>query len=333
MRRVETPLLAGCVALVFAASFLVGRYPVSLAAVLHELAAAMMRQPPPESAIIHSVVMDVRLPRIAVAALVGAGLSLSGACYQGVFRNPLVSPFVLGVSAGAGFGAALAILFLPQPGAVPTLAFVFGLLAVGLCFLMARSYRAAPTLVLILSGIVVGALFTALLSLLKYLADPDSKLPLIEFWLLGSLSSVTNRDALLLLGLFVPCGGVLWVLRWRLNLLAMGDDEARSLGMRAGQLRAVVILASTLIAASTVAVAGIIGWVGLVVPHAARILVGADFRRVLPASAAIGACYLMLVDDLARTITQAELPIGVLTALVGAPVFALLLRRTRLGWA
>ena len=184
---------------------------------------------------------------------------------------------------------------------------------------------------LILSGIIVGALFSALLSLLKYVGDPESKLPLIEFWPLGSLSSISLRELWVLLGVFIPCSTVLWLLRWRINLLALGDDEARALGVRPSRLRAVLITASTLLAASTVAVAGIIGWVGLVVPHAARILVGADFRRVLPTSAALGACYLMLVDDLARTTTQAELPIGVLTALVGAPVFAILLRRARLG--
>ena len=318
--------MAGCVVVIFFGSFLIGRYPVAPPDVLRALASA-------GDATVHAVVVNVRLPRIAAAALVGAGLSLSGACYQGVFRNPLVSPFILGVSAGAGFGAALAIVFLPQPGAVQGCAFLFGLLAVGICFLLGRSYRSAPTLVLILSGIVVGALFTALLSLLKYAGDPESKLPVIEFWLLGSLSGVTNRDMGVLAGLFAPCAAVLWLLRWRLNLLALGDDEARSLGADVGRLRGAVVLAATLIAASTVAAAGIIGWVGLVVPHAARILVGADFRRVLPASAAIGACYLMLVDDLARTVTQAELPIGVLTALVGAPVFAVLLRRARLGWA
>jgi iron complex transport system permease protein len=248
-----------------------------------------------------------------------------------VFRNPLVSPFILGVSAGAGFGAALAILLFPWPYAVPLLAFVFGLLAVAMCYALARSYRAAPTLVL--AGVVVGALFTALLSLLKYVADPESKLPAIEFWLLGSLSGVSARDVWLLLTLFAPGAAVLLALRWRLNLLAVGDDEARGLGINTTQLRAVVVIVATLIAAATVAVAGIIGWVGLVIPHAARILVGADFRRVLPVSAALGACYLTLVDDAARTVTAAELPIGVLTAIIGAPIFALLLRRKALGWA
>ncbi len=198
---------------------------------------------------------------------------------------------------------------------------------------LAKTYRSAPTLVLVLAGIIVGALFTALLSLAKYVADPDSKLPLIEFWLLGSLSGVSWRDVQVLLFLFVPGAALLLSLRWRLNLLAMGDDEARSLGVDTGRLRIVVIVIATLLAAATVAVAGIIGWVGLVIPHAARILVGADFRRVLPVSAVLGACYMMLIDDLARTVTAAEMPIGVLTAIIGAPVFALLLRRRTLGWA
>ena len=203
------------------------------------------------------------------AMLVGSGLSLSGACYQGVFRNPLVSPFILGVSADAGFGP-LAILLFPWPDAVPLLAFVFGLLAVAMCYALARSYRAAPTLVLVLAGVVVGALFTALLSLLKYVADPESKLPVIEFWLLGSLSGVSSRDVWLLLTLFVPGAAVLLALRWRLNLLAVGDDEARGLGINTTRLRAVIVIVATLIAAATVAVAGIIGWVGLVIPHAAH---------------------------------------------------------------
>jgi iron complex transport system permease protein len=237
------------------------------------------------------------------------------------------------VSAGAGFGAALAILLFSWPEAVPLSAFAFGLLAVAMCFALARSYRSAPTLVLVLAGVIVGALFGALLSLLKYVADPESKLPVIEFWLLGSLSGVAMRDVWVLLVLFVPSAAILLSLRWRVNLLAVGDDEARSLGVDIVRLRAIVVLVATLLAAATVAVAGIIGWIGLVVPHAARILFGASFSRVLPASAALGACYLMLIDDIARTVTAAEMPIGVLTAIVGAPVFALLLRRRSLGWA
>lgn len=325
--------LIGAPVAVVVLSFLVGRYPLSPGTVARVILAEFLPIQPDWPAVVRSVVIAVRLPRILGALLIGAGLALSGACYQGVFRNPLVSPFILGVSAGAGFGAALAILYIPTPGAIAACAFVFGLLAVAVCFALAHLYRAAPTLVLVLAGVIVGAFFTALLSLLKYAADPESRLPVIEFWLLGSLSGLGWRDVLLLLALLLPAGSVLVGLRWRLNLLAVGEAEAQSLGVNTVLLRAVVVILATLIAAATVAAAGIIGWVGLVVPHAARILVGADFRRVLPTAAVLGGCYLALVDDLARTVTAAELPIGVLTALVGAPVFALLLRRRALGWA
>ena len=233
--------------------------------------------------------------------LVGGGLALAGASYQAVFRNPLVSPFTLGVSAGAGFGAALAILLWPAPGAIILCAFAFGLLAVAIWFLLGFGAGSGESpLALVLRGIVGGAFFTALRSMVKYLADPEAKLPLIEFWLLGSLANASRGDALMLVGLMLPAGGGLLALRWRLNLLTLGDDEARSLGVEAGRL---------------------------------RLLVGADTRRLLPASASMGACYLLFVDDLARSITAGEVPIGILTALIGAPVFALLLRRGGLGWA
>ena len=333
MRRGVAPLLLAALAGCFLLSFLVGRFPVAPWTLIRIIAAQALPIVPDWPPVMRAVVLDVRLPRIAAAMLVGAGLALSGACYQGVFRNPLVSPFLLGVSAGAGFGAALAILFFTSPDAIPLCAFAFGLLAVAMCFGLARSYRAAPTLVLVLAGIIVGSLFGALLSLLKYAADPEAKLPVIEFWLLGSLSRVGMREVWVLLTLFVPSAAVLLALRWRVNLLAVGDDEARSLGVDTARLRLVVVVVATLLAAATVSVAGIIGWVGLVIPHAARILVGANFSRVLPVSAALGACYLVIMDDLARTVTAAEMPIGVLTAIVGAPVFALLLRRRALGWA
>ncbi len=332
MRRIA-PLLAAALAGTFFLSFLIGRYPVDPWTVLRIVAAQVLPIKPDWTPVMHAVVRDVRLPRIMAAMLVGGGLALSGACYQGVFRNPLVSPFLLGVSAGAGFGAALAILLFPWPDSVPVFAFIFALLAVTMCFGLAQSYRAAPTVVLVLAGIIVGALFSALLSLLKYTADPESKLPVIEFWLLGSLSRAGMHEVWVVLAVSVPASLNLLSLRWRLNLLAVGDEEARSLGVDTVRLRALVVLAATLLAAATVAVAGIIGWVGLVIPHAARILVGANFSRVLPVSAVLGACYLALVDDVARTATAAEMPIGILTAIVGAPVFALLLRRRALGWA
>jgi len=324
-------LLVLAPATAFLLSFLVGRYPVEVGTVMRVLGAELGIVTPDWPEVVRTVVVEVRLPRILAGMLVGGGLALSGACYQGVFRNPLVSPFTLGVSAGAGFGAALAILLFPAPMVVVGSAFTFGLLAVGLCFLLARGGGAAP-LVLVLAGIVVGAFFTALLSLTKFLADPEAKLPLIEFWLLGSLANAGRRDVLMLLVLVLPCGALLLAMRWRLNLLALGDDEARALGVDAARLRLLVVGLATLIAAGTVSVAGIVGWVGLVVPHAARLLVGADFRRLLPASAALGAGYLVAVDDLARSLTAGEMPIGVLTALIGAPIFALLLQRRTLAW-
>ncbi|WP_441696587.1 FecCD family ABC transporter permease [Inquilinus sp. YAF38] len=318
---------------VFLLSFLVGRYPVPPLTVIRVIAAQILPVTPDWPAVVGSVVLDVRLPRVIAAMLVGGGLAMSGACYQGVFRNPLVSPFTLGVSAGAGFGAAIAILLFQQRYAIQLSAFVFGLAAVGLCFFMSRMYRAGSTLVLVLAGVIVGSLFTALLSLLKYVADPNSKLPVIEFWLLGSLSSVSMADIAAVAAVTVPSASILLLLRWRINLLAMGDEQARILGVEAGRLRAIVVLLATLIAASTVAISGIIGWVGLVIPHFARIIVGPDFRKLLPATLSLGACYLLVIDDLARSVTAAEIPLGILTALVGAPAFMLLLRRGSLGWA
>jgi iron complex transport system permease protein len=337
MRPARFWLTAGLLAVLpvalFLASFLIGRYPVPPLTVVRVIAAQFLPIVQDWPAVVGSVVLDVRLPRVVAAMIVGGGLAMSGACYQGVFRNPLVSPFTLGVSAGAGFGAAIAILMFDQRYAVQLSAFVFGLAAVGLCFFMSRLYRAGSTLVLVLAGVIVGSLFTALLSLLKYVADPNSKLPVIEFWLLGSLSSVSMADIAVVAAVVLPCAAVLLLLRWRINLLAMGDEQARILGVDAGRLRIVIVLLATLIAASTVAISGIIGWVGLVIPHFARMIVGPDFRRLLPATLSLGACYLLLIDDLARTVTAAEIPLGILTALVGAPAFMLLLRCGSLGWA
>ncbi|WP_343714863.1 iron ABC transporter permease [Inquilinus sp.] len=331
--RLTALLLVLAPVAIFLLSFLVGRYPVPPLTVIRVIAAQLLPVTPDWPAVVGSVLLDVRLPRVVAAMLVGGGLAMSGACYQGVFRNPLVSPFTLGVSAGAGFGAAIAILLFQQRYAVQLCAFAFGLAAVGLCFCMGRMYRAGSTLVLVLAGVIVGSLFTALLSLLKYVADPNSKLPVIEFWLLGSLSSVSMADIAAVAAVAVPSAAILLLLRWRITLLAMGDEQARILGVEAGRLRAVVVLLATLIAASTVAISGIIGWVGLVIPHFARILVGPDFRRLLPATLSLGACYLLVIDDIARSVTAAEIPLGILTALVGAPAFMLLLRRGSLGWA
>ncbi len=281
---------------------------------------------------LESVLFDVRLPRLLAGILVGAGLSISGASFQGLFRNPLVSPHILGVSAGAGMGAALAILFFSNILAVQILSFVFGLTAVLMTVGLARVYRTTPVLMLVLSGIIVGALFSACTSLLKYIADPLNNMPSIVFWLLGSLNNASNKD-LAVVGPVILAGiTVLLLIRWRINLLAMGEEDARALGVDTGRLRAVIIICATMISAAAVSISGIIGWIGLVIPHIGRLMVGPDNKYLLPVAVLVGAAYLVTVDTIARTAMESEIPIGILTALVGAPIFAYLLKKSRPGW-
>lgn len=281
-----------------------------------------------------TVVWSIRLPRVLAAMLVGAALAAAGASYQVLFRNPLVSPDILGVSSGAALGAVCGIFLSLPVVAIQGFAFLGGLAAVALVTLVAAAVRGVDqTLVLVLTGVVMGALAGAATSLLKVMADPYDQLPAITFWLLGSLSAVTNGDLApvvpaVIIGL-VP----LVLLRWRIDILALGDDEARALGVDAPRLRLVVVAAATLITASVVAVAGIVGWVGLVVPHIARMLVGPSFATLLPVSAILGAGYLLLVDTLCRTLGTVEIPLGILTAVVGAPFFLWLLACGRRGWA
>jgi len=281
---------------------------------------------------LESVLFDVRLPRLLAGLLVGAGLSISGAAFQGLFRNPLVSPHILGVSAGAGLGAALAILFFGKICMVQLFSFLFGLLAVLMTYSLSRVYRTTPVLMLVLSGMIVGALFSAATSLLKYIADPVNQMPSIVFWMLGSLNNASNKDIVIAGPVMLTGIIVLLLIRWRINLLAMGEEEARSLGIDTGRIRAVIIVCATVIAASAVSISGIIGWIGLVIPHMGRILVGPDNKKLLPVATLIGAIYLVVVDTIARTAIESEIPIGILTAIVGAPIFAYLLRKNRSGW-
>ena len=267
-----------------------------------------------------------------MAMSVGAGLSISGAAFQGMFKNPLVSPDVLGVSAASGFGAALAILLTRSTLELQLLAFGFGLLGVAITYMLARMYQTTPVLMLVLSGVVVGAFFSALLSGAKFVADPENKLPAITYWLLGSFNGVTLRTVMIVLpAIAIGTVGLLLV-RWKLNLLSMGDEEARALGVATERVKAVIIVCSTLITAVAVSTSGVIGWVGLVMPHVARTLVGPDHRRLLPAALSVGASYLLVIDGVARTAAAVEIPIGILTAIVGAPYFAYLLRRTSGMW-
>jgi iron complex transport system permease protein len=321
-------------------SLFIGRYDVNPVHVVLLLAAPVVNLLPENvlhiypvwSAAEANVIYQIRLPRIIAAVLVGAGLSMAGAAYQGLFKNPLVSPDILGVASGAGFGAALAILLSWNMMMIQVSAFGFGILAVSVTYLLSRMYRTTPTLVLVLSGIIVGAFFTALISLTKYVADPYEKLPAITFWLMGSLASVRYEDIVMIVPFFLAATIILLLIRWRINILAVGDDEARALGIDTKRMAQVIILCSTLITASAVCIAGIIGWVGLVVPHLGRMLVGPDYTRLLPVCLLLGACYMLIIDDLARMLTNAEIPLGILTAIIGAPFFAYLLGRRSVGW-
>lgn len=283
----------------------------------------------PLSASAETVLWNIRLPRIAAGLAVGATLAAAGAAYQGMFRNPLVSPDILGVSAGAGLGAVLGIFLGWSMAAVQALAFGGGLAAVAVVVAISTSVRRYdPVLVLVLAGIALGALLGAGIALVKTLADPNTQLPSITFWLMGGLSAVTlpelGATAPVMLCALLP----LMLLRWRINLLGLPDEEALALGVPVARLRLLLVACATLGTAAAVSLAGIVGWVGLVVPHVARLLVGPNFVRLLPASALLGAGFVVAADTLARSAARIELPLGILTALVGAPFFLYLLSRT-----
>jgi iron complex transport system permease protein len=313
-------------------SLMSGQLRIQSGTVVRILVSRVFPLQPNWPATLESVIVDVRLPRLLAGLFIGAGLAISGAAFQGLFRNPLVSPNILGVSAGAGFGAALAILFFGNIFMVQLLSFLFGLIAVWMAYALSRIYRSTPVLMLVLAGIIVGALFSAATSLLKYIADPINQMPSIVFWLLGSLNNASNRD-MAVVGPIIAAGTIcLFLIRWRINLLTMGEEDARSLGVDTGRIRGIIIVSATFISAAAVCVSGIIAWVGLVIPHIGRILVGADNKHLLPVATLIGAIYLIAVDTIARTAMETEIPIGILTAMVGAPVFAYLLRKNRPGW-
>lgn len=329
--RVSATLLSGFVLLALALLALAtGKYPVSLADVADVLGHRLLGLPVRAPATIDTVIMKVRLPRVVAALVVGAALSAAGATYQGLFRNPLVSPDILGVSAGAGLGAVLGIYLGLPVAPIQGLAFLGGLGAVAVVYGIGLAVRRQdPVLTLVLAGVAVGAVLGAGISLLKVLADPYNQLPAITFWLLGSLSSVSLGDVGAILPMMLLGLAPLVLLRWRMNLMSLGDEEARALGVETRVLRPLLIAGATLITAAAVSMTGVIGWIGLIVPHVARLLVGPDYRRLLPASLALGAGYLLAVDLIARTAATIEVPLGILTALVGAPFFLWLLAAGR----
>ena len=329
-RRPSTPrgggiltVLALLLILAALVSLAIGSYSLSL----HDWWSVLTN--PAQSGTPGIVLLQVRLPRLLAGLLVGAGLALSGAAYQGLFNNPMVSPDILGATAGAGFGAALGILLGWNVVAIQAFSFATGLLAVLLAWSLAAGLcrRGDPVLMLVLVGILVGSMFAALISFTKYVADPYNKLPVITYWLLGSFASIVPKDVELAV-IPMAVGAIpLLLLRWRLNVLCLGEEEARTLGLNTRRMRFIVIICATLITATSVSLCGMVGWIGLVVPHLARMVVGANHKTLLPAAAIMGGCFLLLVDDVARTLGALEIPVGVLTALIGAPFFLFLLMR------
>ena len=334
-------LMAGVLLAVYFFSFILGRYDVPIGEVfrilfgtaLNKLAALFGQGPlidltsggTLDGSMIKAVV-NVRFPRITAAALVGCCLSAAGAAYQGVFQNPMASPDILGASNGAAFGAALAILL--GGGAVLTSvsAFAFSIATVAAVFLIAQRAPGRKVINLILAGIMIGSFMTAGTSYIKLVADPADQLPKITYWLMGSLNGIKVRQLIVILPM--AAGLILLLLvRWRLNLLTLGDDEARTLGVNTSRLRLAIILAATLVTASSVSISGMIGWVGLVVPHFCRRIVGSNYRYLMPAAMLAGASFLIIVDDISRNLLATEIPIGILTAFVGAPFFIYLLFR------
>ena len=318
-------LLALLLLLVSIVSLVTGKYPLTLGELWQSLITAGRAETNADL-----VLWNLRLPRLLAGIVVGASLAAAGASYQAMFRNPLVSPDILGVSAGAGLGAVFAIFLSLPLAAVQLFAFVGGLMAVALVYLISLTSRQFdPTLVLVLAGVAIGSLLGAGISLIKILADPYSQLATITFWLLGGLNAVSKSELLwalpfMLLGL-LP----LILLRWRINLLSLSDMEAQALGVNTGFLRFLLIICATLMTAAAVSFTGIIGWIGLVIPHVARLLVGPEFSRLLPSSLLIGSIFLVLTDNVARNAASIELPLGVLTSLIGAPFFLYLLLKGR----
>jgi iron complex transport system permease protein len=328
--RLLPPVLLVLVVLI---AMTAGKYPISLTDIARVLWSRLIGEPSGLDPNIDTVIWNVRMPRVVCGLLVGAALAVAGAVYQGLFRNPLVSPDILGVSAGASLGA-VAGIFLSLPVlAVQALAFGGGLGAVALVYFIGAMVRGRdPVLVLVLAGVAIGALLGACISLLKVLADPYNQLPAITFWLLGSLASINTSDMVSILPAMAFGLVPMALLRWRMNLMTLDDEEARALGVETGKMRLILVSAATLMTAAAVSVSGIIGWVGLIMPHIARSLVGPDFGKLLPASLMLGGGYLVAVDTLARMVAEIEVPLGILTAAIGAPFFLWLLASGRKGW-
>ena len=318
----------------FLLSLIVGRYFISISDLSKSIVSKIFNVPVDIPEIVDTVIFNIRLPRIIVAMIVGASLSLSGAAYQGMFRNPMVSPDILGASQGASFGAALGILLGFGILGIQFISFAFGIAAVFLTYFISKKVSKGidTTLVLILSGIMVSTLFSSFVSLIKYVADPLNKLPAITFWLMGSLATISKDEILVVFIPFIVGSIPLILFRWKLNILSFGEEEAMALGLNTEKIRLIIIISATLMTSSAISVCGLIGWVGLVVPHLCRLMIGPDMKKIIPLSMIVGGTYLLIVDDLARTLLPIEIPLGILMAIIGAPFFIYLLNNNRRNW-
>ena len=309
----------------------IGRYSMSVSETVTTLFSKFTNAKVDNTA--YTAIFHVRLPRIILAAVVGAGLSCAGAAFQGLFSNPLATPDTLGVASGASFGAVLAMLIGGNMIGIQGMALIFGLISCLITFLIGRSSRRGSIVMIVLAGLVVSSVFEALVSLMKYVADPQDELPVITYWLMGSMSRANYKNLVMGIPFIVIGIIIIFTLRWRLNILSFNEDEARSLGVNVKILRAAFILASSMITASCVSMCGQVGWVGLLVPHISRMMRGNNNCKVIPVSISLGAFFMIVMDTFARSATASEIPISILTAIIGAPVFIVLLKKTGGSWA
>lgn len=319
-------MLAAAIVISPAVALMAGRFPLSARDVLSVFCPSLFSQGAPQ--MVSDVVLNIRLPRVLLAMMAGAGLGVAGGAFQALFSNPLATPDTLGVATGASFGAALGILLGFPSAGVQLCALASGLFAVALVIFVSRIRGSSSVIMMILAGMVTSALFSALVSLVKYAADPQDVLPAVTFWLMGSLSGTTRESVMFGSPLIIAGTAVIWFYRWRLNAMTLSEDEAVSLGIDVKTTRFFVILAAAAITASVVSMCGLIGWVGLLIPHASRMIFGNDNRRVVPSSIVLGALFMLAIDTVARSAAASEIPSSILTAMIGAPFFIFLLRRT-----
>lgn len=324
-RKYRVCMITGCIATLFLAliALCLGQYTIALQDVIKVLTLQKV-----DLANAETVIFNIRIPRILVSLIVGSGLATAGASFQALFSNPLATPDTLGCANGASFGAALGILLGLNALGIQISALIFGILAVVLVFVFTRYRHANQIMMIILGGMVVSSLFSALVSLIKYVADPNDVLPVITFWLMGSFSNSTVRSLYTGVPMIILGMMILYLMRYRMNALSLKEEEAASLGINVRKNRMIVIVASSLITASVVSMCGVVGWVGLLIPHISRMLFGNNHTKVIPGCIVFGALFMLIIDTIARCMYQAEIPVSILTAIIGAPVFLLLLRKT-----